>query len=88
MPVSRVASGHAFLRLFSLLELVLVLRNYVSTTVSSRAESLLPAVGVAIFFLAFGGQGVRNLFGWVGFGIITGIVLIAAWIIFFLRVEQ
>ena len=47
MPVSRVASGHAFLRLFSLLELVLVLRNYVSTTVSSRAESLLPAVGVA-----------------------------------------
>ena len=84
MPVSRVASGHAFLRLFSLLELVLVLRTYVSTTVSSRAESLLPAVGVAIFFLAFGGQGVRNLFGWVGFGVIAGIVLIAAWVIFFL----
>ena len=42
-----------------------------NTTVSSRAESLLPIAGVAIFFLAFAGQGVRNTFGWLGFGIIT-----------------
>ena len=55
-----------------------------NTTVSSRAESLLPIAGVAIFFLAFAGQGVRNTFGWLGFGIITVLVLLACWAVFFL----
>ena len=55
-----------------------------NTTVSSRAESLLPIAGVAIFFLAFAGQGVRNTFGWLGFGIITVLVLLACWVVFFL----
>ena len=55
-----------------------------STTVTSKAESLLPAAGVAIFFMAFGGQGVRNIFGWGGFGVIAGLILVASWVLFFL----
>lgn len=53
-----------------------LLRNFVQTHLSTRAEALLAPVGVWVFFLLWAGQALRDSIGWWGYGV--AVVLTAA----------
>lgn len=46
------------------------------------SERFLPAMGVWVFFLTFSGQGIRNVTGWVPFGMIALLSLVLMWLMF------
>lgn len=43
----------------------------VNSCPDSRIESALSAMGVWVFFISFAGQGVRNVIGWIPFGVLA-----------------
>lgn len=53
------------------------LRDWLVATFSRSAETLLAPLGGWVLFVSFAGQGVRDMFGWLGYGIITVLSVIA-----------
>ena len=46
-------------------------RDALTARLGSRAEALLPPLGAWVFFVAFAGQGLRDLIGWGPFAVLT-----------------
>lgn len=46
------------------------------------AHRLLPALGVWVFYVSFAGQGVRNIIGWIPFGVLAAVSMVVFAIVF------
>lgn len=58
------------------------LRDALVIRLGARAEQLLAPLGAWVFFIAFAGQGIRDLLGWAGYAVLTVLSALAFTMVF------
>lgn len=53
--------------------MVSLFERFIHTSIAQWSERLLPATGVWVFYITFAGQGVRNVIGWIPFGLLAAV---------------
>lgn len=56
--------------------------------ITTLKNNYLTLFASAVFFIAFAGIGIRNLFGWTAYGVIVGLVVIASAVFYFKQPER